>query len=92
MEIDVLKKVISNLISKHRQFISKVRKAELYYLNENDIKRKRRPADRKNDENEKKDEQNAMRNADNRISHNWHQLLLDPENSHLYRQIYKNHW
>lgn len=82
MEIDVLKKVISNLISKHRQFISKVRKAELYYLNENDIKRKRRPADKKNDENEKKDEQNAMRNADNRISHNWHQLLLDQKKAY----------
>lgn len=82
MEIEVIKKIISSQMVKHGKFVSQAAEAEKYYRNENDIKRKRKPADKKGAENEAKAEDNAFRNADNRISHNWHQLLLDQKKAY----------
>ena len=82
MEIEVIKKIISSQMVKHGKFVSQAAEAEKYYRNENDIKRKSKPADKKGAENEAKAEDNPFRNADNRISHNWHQLLLDQKKAY----------
>lgn len=47
--------------------------AELYYENKNDILRKVKPY-----------ENSPLRNADNRISHNWHNILVNQKASYLF--------
>ncbi|MBP3037974.1 phage portal protein [Bacillaceae bacterium Marseille-Q3522] len=73
MEIEVFKKLIKENNRQHAVFVKNVRKAKLYYKNENDILRRRRPVD----ESQTDPNKNPLRNADNRVSHNWHQLLLN---------------
>lgn len=62
--------------------MARTRRVESYYRNENDIKRTRKPADKNKDENERDAKKDVFRNADNRISHNWHQLLLDQKKAY----------
>ena len=57
--------------------VAKIRKAELYYAGENDILRKRNPLEKKQTE-----KNNPLREADARISHAWHQLLLNQKASY----------
>lgn len=73
MEVRELKKIIEENYRGFPTKVSKIRKAELYYENKNDILRKRNPlADKVKD-----DPDNPLRNADNRVSHPWHQLLVN---------------
>lgn len=74
MELDVVKKLIKDIMRKQPSMIRKTRKSELYYENKTDILRQRNPLAEKL---EKTKSDNPLRNADNRISHPWHQLLLD---------------
>lgn len=66
-------KHIQRLIRGHSDFISRANEAELYYKNDNDIKRKGASPYLDLDIAEK----NPLKIADNRVSHNWHQLLVD---------------
>ena len=66
MDIETVKKIISENLKGFPSKIRKIRKSELYYENKNDILRRRNPlADRIKD----KDPDNPLRNAVNRISH-----------------------
>ena len=77
---------IRRRVMEHQSFVKKAAMAERYYANENDIiggdltlsqleaelaKQRLRSA-------------NPLRNADNRISHNWHQLLVDQKTSYAF--------
>lgn len=79
MEIEVVKKLIDKSIKGHPTYIRRVRKSELYYENKNDILRRRNPAAQKLEE---KSQTNPLRNADNRISHGFHGLLVDQKASY----------
>lgn len=74
MEIEVVKKLINENLKGFPSKISKIRKSELYYENKNDITRRRNPLAQKAKD---KDPDNPLRNADNRISHAYHQLLVN---------------
>lgn len=74
MEIEAIKKIIQENLKGFPTRIRKIRKAELYYENKNDILRKRNPLAEKL---KAKDPDNPLRSADNRVSHSWHQLLVN---------------
>ncbi|WP_251855402.1 phage portal protein [Enterococcus italicus] len=77
MEIEVVKKIIKRLVIQPNETVVKTEVAEKYYKNENDILRLKNPVEEKSD-----DTSNPLRNADNRISHPWHQLLVDQKASY----------
>lgn len=77
MEIEVVKKIIKRLVIQPNDAVVKTEVAEKYYKNENDILRLKNPVEEKSD-----DTNNPLRNADNRISHPWHQLLVDQKASY----------
>ncbi|MEY8370134.1 phage portal protein [Aerococcaceae bacterium 50-4] len=79
MEIDVLKKIIKNNLNKFEQRNSQIRKARKYYVNENDIMLDSDPINQQYDEQNK----NALRQADNRVSHNWHRLLVNQKAAYM---------
>lgn len=74
MEIETVKKIIGENLKGFPSKVQKIRKSELYYQNKNDILRRRNPLAEKAKE---KDPNNPLRNADNRISHSFHQLLVN---------------
>lgn len=74
MEIEHIKKLIENNMNKHQERNDKIRKANNYYANKNDIVNNRNPL---SDNYAKGAPVNPLKNADNRISHPWHQLLVD---------------
>ncbi|MGL9971556.1 phage portal protein [Enterococcus sp. DIV1420a] len=74
MEIAAIKKIIKENIRGYPAKVARIKKAEKYYQNENDILRRKNPLE---DKLKEKDSNNPLRNADNRISHPWHWLLVD---------------
>lgn len=79
MEITVLKNIIKRSIKGFSSKNARIRKAELYYENKNDILRRKNPVEEKIKE---QDSNNALRNADNRVSIPWHSLLVDQKASY----------
>ena len=77
MEIDSIKKIIKRSQSKLIESNKATGKSEAYYRNENDILNFKNPVEEKAD-----DKDNPLRNADNRISHPWYQLLVDQKASY----------
>ncbi len=76
MDIDVAKKIIKNYTVGHEAFTFRSMEAERYYSNENDIlKKKPREVEK---------EENPLRNADNRIPHNFHGLLVNQKASYMF--------
>lgn len=75
MEIKTLKNLLRTTGTEHTEFNHRYHESLLYYKNENDITR------RNNGESQlKKDGKNEpLRRADNRISNNFHQLLVNQE-------------
>lgn len=71
-------KTIEKLLEGHGGFIRRAEEAERYFANQNDIKRSGAgaPAARNSPE-------SPLRTADNRISHNWHGLLVTQKVSYL---------
>lgn len=83
-------KFIENYMSAHQterqKFASYANIARLYYKNENDILR----TDRFAETNKKRalvDNKNPLRNADNRVSHNWHELLLNQKAAYIGSEV-----
>ncbi|MFB5519692.1 phage portal protein [Enterococcus casseliflavus] len=74
MDIETVKKIINENLKGFPTKIQKIRKSELYYENKNDILRRRNPLAEKV---KQKDPENPLRSADNRISHSFHQLLVN---------------
>ena len=77
MDLEEAKKLIKKYSIGHVDFVSQAAIAERYYRNENDILRNglRR---------EEKEEASYLRNADNRISHNFHGLLVNQKASYMF--------
>ena len=73
MEIKAIKKIIARYLPNHNKRIQEIKKAEKYYENRNDILNEKNPTDK----DKKNSDGNPMRSADNRVSHPWHQLLVD---------------
>lgn len=73
MEIGVIKQIIKNYVPRQQMFVAEAQEGERYYRGETDILFQ-----------EALDEDNPLRNADNRISTNWHGLLVDQKASYLF--------
>lgn len=73
ININYLQNLIKKYMPNHLHNISKYNTAQLYYQNKNDILRKVRPY-----------ENSPLRSADNRISHNWHNILVNQKASYLF--------
>ena len=69
----VNQKYIQKLIQGHSAFILRAEESERYYTNDNDIKKTGASIYK----NKTEDETNPLKRADNRISHNWHEILVD---------------
>jgi SPP1 family phage portal protein len=81
LELEQAKKFIKKHMEGHQQFVTEASIGNLYYLNQNDIKRK----DSLDDLRRRVDQlENPLRNADYRISHNWHQLLVNQKVAYLF--------
>ena len=80
MEIDVIKKIIKNNLKGFESRNKHTATAEKYYRNENDILRE--DADDTRVQHNKTDDTNPLRNADNRVSHPWHRLLVNQKASY----------
>ncbi len=78
MEIEVIKKLIKKYSVGHIEFMRKAEIAKRYYENKNDILHKKKISDK--DDND----ENPLRNADNRISTNFHGLLVNQKASYMF--------
>lgn len=74
MELEQAKRLIKKYTAGHSRLVRNADVAERYYKNRNDILF----------EDEKEDEENPLRNADNRISHNFHGLLVNQKASYMF--------
>lgn len=81
MDLEQAKLFIKKHIEGHQQVIKTANTGNLYYLNQNDIKRKNGMEDLREAVNRM---ENPLRNADFRISHNWHQLLVNQKAAYLF--------
>lgn len=77
MELDVMKKLIRKYEPGHADFILHAIQAERYYRNETDIL-----IPRPNKDNDK--DKSPLRNADNRIPHNFHGLLVNQKAAYMF--------
>lgn len=76
MDINIIKKLINQRGDEHSTMIEKIKIAERYYKNENDILERGAKA---------KDAQGeAVRTADNRVPSNFHGLLVNQKSSYLF--------
>lgn len=76
MELDTMKNLIKKYMPGHSRFLVRVETAERYYRNKTDILLK--PPKEKNQE------ENPLRNADNRIPFNFHGLLVNQKASYMF--------
>ena len=76
MELDTMKNLIKKYMPGHSRFLLRVETADRYYRNKTDILLK--PPKEKNQE------ENPLRNADNRIPLNFHGLLVNQKASYMF--------
>lgn len=81
MDIEVIKKLIRKYQPGHSAFVMKALKAKDYYRNKTDILWEK---SRKEKEKEEMQEENPLRNADNRIPFNFHGLLVNQKASYMF--------
>ncbi|WP_455715425.1 phage portal protein [Anaerosporobacter sp.] len=75
MEIEVIKKLIKNYETGHASFINNAMIAERYYHNKTDVLFQKKKED---------NEENPLRNADNRIPRNFHGLIVNQKASYAF--------
>lgn len=75
VEIEVIKKLIKNYETGHTSFINNAMIAERYYRNKTDVLLQ---------EKKKDNEDNPLRNADNRIPRNFHGLIVNQKASYAF--------
>ena len=78
-----MKKLLEQTQDRRNSFNEKYRKSKHYYLNENDITIKNHGESRTKEDDAGKKRNNPLRPADNRVSSNFHQLLVDQEAGYL---------
>ncbi len=81
MELEQAKKFIKKHIEGHVNFVARSREGWDYYRNSNSIKRNTYMDDMRK---KAAQEINPLRNSDFRISHNWHQLLVNQKAAYLF--------
>jgi SPP1 family phage portal protein len=81
MELEAAKRLIKEYEAGHSAFVLKADIAERYYRNQNDILFM---DNKKETDNVNGKDENPLRNADNRISHNFHGLLVDQKASYTF--------
>lgn len=79
MEIEDAKKLIKEYLPGHSAFVQQADIGERYYRNENDILFRK-----KKEETEQDEAMNPLRNADNRISHNFHGMLVNQKAAYMF--------
>lgn len=79
MEIEDAKKLIKEYLPGHSIFVQQADIGERYYRNENDILFRK-----KKEETEQDEAMNPLRNADNRISHNFHGMLVNQKAAYMF--------
>ena len=77
MELEAMKKLLQNTQTRRVNFNAKYAKSKSYYLNENDITIKNNGESKTKEDDAAKKSKNPLRPADNRVSSNFHQLLVD---------------
>ena len=83
MEVEAMKKLLQNTQSRRIDFINQYDISKRYYLNKNNITLKNDGESKVKDEDAEKESKNPLRPADNRVSSNFHQLLVDQEAGYL---------
>lgn len=83
MEVEAMKKLLERTQGRRNKFNEKYSKSKHYYLNENDITIKNHGESKTKEDDASKESKNPLRPADNRISSNFHQLLVDQEAGYL---------
>lgn len=78
-----MKKLLQNTQARRKNFIERYSTSKRYYLNENDITSKNNGESKTKEEDAGKESKNPFRAADNRVSSNFHQLLVDQEAGYL---------
>jgi SPP1 family phage portal protein len=79
MEINDAKKLIKEYLPGHSAFVLQADVGERYYRNENDILFRK-----KKEETGQEQTKNPLRNADNRISHNFHGMLVNQKAAYMF--------
>lgn len=79
MELAAMKKVLAKAAQQHSTFVAKAMVAERYYRNKNDILNNKSPQNN----GEESEIENPLRNADNRITRNWHGLLVNQKAAYM---------
>ncbi len=77
----MLQKWIQDLVMQQEEFVKNAKTAKAYYFNQNTIKRFSAMDRYKT---EMKLQNNPLRNADNRISHNFHNILVNQKAAYLF--------
>ncbi|QYN56412.1 phage portal protein [Lactobacillus panisapium] len=83
MDVKAMKKLLENTKQSRVNFINKYQKSKDYYQNKNDITIKNGGESKTKEDDAAKKEKNPLRPADNRVSSNFHQLLVDQEAGYL---------
>lgn len=81
MDLEQAKKFIKKYQDGHRKFVEQARTGRAYYVNYNDIITWTGIADIKL---KLAQAENPLRNADFRIPHNWHQLLVNQKSAYIF--------
>lgn len=79
MEIEAVKKLIKKYMPGHSEFVVKADIGERYYRNKTDILFRESKKDSDKDETK-----NPLRNADNRIPHNFHGMLVNQKAAYMF--------
>lgn len=79
MEVKTMKKLLTNTDSRRNKFNEQFNRSVRYYFNKNDITNRNNGESRVNP----KGSDDPLRQADNRVSNNFHQLLVDQEAGYL---------
>ncbi|MCT3574155.1 phage portal protein [Levilactobacillus brevis] len=79
MEVKTMKKLLTNTDSRRNKFNEQFNRSVRYYFNENDITNRNNGESKVNP----KGSDDPLRQADNRVSNNFHQLLVDQEAGYL---------
>ena len=79
MEVKIMKKLLTNTDSRRIKFNNQFNRSVRYYFNENDITNRNNGESKVNP----KGSDDPLRQADNRVSNNFHQLLVDQEAGYL---------
>lgn len=79
MEVKTMKKLLTNTDSRRIKFNNQFNRSVRYYFNENDITNRNNGESKVNP----KGSDDPLRQADNRVSNNFHQLMVDQEAGYL---------